>query len=102
MILSSKTSDIVYTPSISGINANFLAPSIAQAGLAPDALPPHAELAQHTNSKAWSDIWSAGQGVGAIDDLPPVSELCARLRAEYAAALRGAATEPFRAESETS
>jgi nitronate monooxygenase len=28
-------------------------------------------------------VWSAGQGVGAIRDVPPAAELCARLIAEY-------------------
>ena len=33
MILASGSADIVYTPKISGVNANFLKPSIVQAGL---------------------------------------------------------------------
>jgi nitronate monooxygenase len=37
-------------------------------------------------TKAWKDIWGAGQGVGNIDDVPPVRELIARLREEYEAA----------------
>ncbi len=34
------------------------------------------------------DIWSAGQGVGAIVDAPPVAELVARMKKEYDAAAR--------------
>ena len=34
-------------------------------------------------AKAWKTVWSAGQGVGEIDDLPSVDELIARLDAEY-------------------
>jgi nitronate monooxygenase len=37
-------------------------------------------------TKAWKDIWGAGQGVGNIDDVPAVRELVARLREEYEAA----------------
>jgi nitronate monooxygenase len=37
-------------------------------------------------AKAWKTVWSAGQGVGGIDDLPSVAELVARLDAEYRAA----------------
>jgi nitronate monooxygenase len=37
-------------------------------------------------TKAWKDIWGVGQGIGNIDDVPPVRELIARLRAEYDAA----------------
>jgi len=36
--------------------------------------------------KAWRDIWSAGQGVGQIYDIPSTAELVERLRNEYAAA----------------
>ena len=36
--------------------------------------------------KPWRDIWSAGQGVGSIDDLPPVAGLVARLELEFDAA----------------
>jgi nitronate monooxygenase len=34
-------------------------------------------------AKAWKTVWSAGQGVGQIDDLPNVDQLIARLDAEY-------------------
>jgi nitronate monooxygenase len=37
-------------------------------------------------AKAWKDIWSAGQGVGLIDDVVPVAELMEKLKQEYAAA----------------
>ena len=34
-------------------------------------------------ARVWKTIWSAGHGVGTIDDIPPAAELCARLIAEY-------------------
>ena len=37
-------------------------------------------------AKAWKTVWSAGQGVGAIGDLPTVEALVARLDREYRAA----------------
>ena len=40
----------------------------------------------NSESKAWKDIWSAGQGVGSIHDVPDVAALVARLKAEYDAA----------------
>jgi nitronate monooxygenase len=46
-------------------------------------------------ARAWKNLWSAGQGVGGIADVPPVAELCARLRREYDAAMRAAAADPF-------
>ena len=39
-------------------------------------------------SKAWRDIWSAGQGIGAIAHVPTAAELVARLAREYDEALR--------------
>ncbi|MCB1332876.1 MAG: nitronate monooxygenase [Roseivivax sp.] len=83
MIMGATAADIVYTPNISGVHANFLRPSIAAAGLDPDNLPPHGQMDMSNEARAWKTVWSAGQGVGAIDDSPPVAELCARLIAEY-------------------
>lgn len=42
-------------------------------------------------AKAWKTVWSAGQGVGEIDDLPSAEELIARLDREYRAATHHAA-----------
>ena len=41
------------------------------------------------NLKPWRDIWSAGHGVGSINDIPTVSELVDRLRNEYIQACLG-------------
>lgn len=93
MVVGAKAADIVYTPNISGVHANFLRPSILAAGLDPDDLPPHAALDMEAESKAWSRIWSAGQGAGGVRDIPAAADLCARLAAEYRAALQ--AEDPF-------
>jgi nitronate monooxygenase len=88
MIIESKAADVVYTPYFSGVPANYLKPSIQQAGLDPDNLP-SAEPSKmnfdnrHGKPKAWKDIWGAGQGVGSINDNPPVAEVVARMKAEY-------------------
>ncbi|BCH28219.1 2-nitropropane dioxygenase [Mesorhizobium sp. L-8-10] len=92
MIVDAKAADIVYTPAISGVPGNFLRPSIEAAGRDPDDLtPPSSYNFGTTDAKAWQDIWAAGQGVGAIDDVPGVGELCARIAADYHAAVSGAA-----------
>ncbi|RYD90130.1 MAG: nitronate monooxygenase [Sphingomonadales bacterium] len=95
MIVQSRASDIVYTPNISGVHANFMRQSILAAGLDPDNLPAHTELDMKNEAKAWKTVWSAGQGVGAINDQPSVAELAERLIAEYRAAMSAAATDPF-------
>lgn len=95
MIAQARAADIVHTDAISGVKANFLAPSLRAAGLDPDNLPPVGRMSPEGETKAWRDIWSAGHGVGGIDDAPPAAELCARLIAEYRAAVAGLADDPF-------
>lgn len=95
MQLRARAADIVYTPSISGVAANFLRESLVEAGLDPDNLPaPHA-MALNEEARAWKTIWSAGHGVGGIADIPPAGELCARLIAEYDAAIATLAADPY-------
>ena len=91
MIVGTTAKDITYTDAISGINANFLTPSLVQNGLDPAAAkdPKHKIDMAHElgpDARAWKTIWSAGQGVGAIHDVVPVTDLVARLKAEFSAA----------------
>ncbi|RZJ75498.1 MAG: nitronate monooxygenase, partial [Brevundimonas sp.] len=71
-----------YTPAVSGIPANFLTPSLLENGIDPKALPEH-KLDMGEEAKAWKTVWSAGQGAGAVHDVPPVADLIGRLREEY-------------------
>ncbi|MCZ6453066.1 MAG: nitronate monooxygenase family protein [Alphaproteobacteria bacterium] len=93
MIVDSAAKDIIHTPAISGIPGSFLRPSIEAAGFDPDYLPEkgasQAEFGDNMQEerKAWRDVWSAGQGVGQIDDVPSVAELVSRLKREYDAAI---------------
>ena len=91
MIVDSSASDIVYTNFFSGVHGNYLKPSIARAGLDPEALPQSdagkMSFADGTSRpKAWRDIWGAGQGIGAVQAIVSVAELVARLEREYEAA----------------
>ncbi len=87
MLIQSEATDLIYTDVFSGIPANMLRPSIRQFGLDPDNLPAKNALniskELDPDVKAWRDIWSAGQGVGSIHDIPTVAELVARMRMEY-------------------
>ena len=90
MIVDATAKDILYTPAISGVNANFLRPSIAAAGLDPDNLPAHTtKLDMAGEARAWKNIWSAGQGVGSIHDVPAAADLCQTLIREYREARNG-------------
>lgn len=89
LLVSHGMADIVTTDRISGMSANFMSGSIARAGLDPDRLPPRLgplrpDLPE--GIKPWRDVWSAGHGVGLVDDIPDTAELVARLADEYAAA----------------
>ncbi|SER90629.1 nitronate monooxygenase family protein [Rhizobium sp. NFR03] len=92
MIVDSKAKDIVETPHFTGVNGNYLRPSIAAAGLDADNLPVadaatmDLEAAVGTGAKAWRDIWGSGQGIGAITAVTPVATLVERLETEYNAA----------------
>lgn len=87
MVLDGNSEDIVLTPAVSGLPANFLRPSLIAAGRDPDH---KAELNFGTGPaselKPWRDIWAAGQGIGAIRDLPGTRDLCHQVLAEYRAA----------------
>src|SRR5215469_16332235 len=92
MIVDSHAADIVYTNYFSGVHGNYLKPSVARAGFDPDNLPqadPSKMNFANSDSKvkAWRDIWSAGQGVGAVKEIVTVAELVARISREYRAAL---------------
>ncbi len=86
MLTQHNMGDIVVTDRISGLPAAFMKGSLIAAGLDPAALPPLkapfiADLPE--NIKPWHDVWSAGQGVGIITDIPTVEELVSRLAEEY-------------------
>lgn len=95
MVVESSAADVIYTPSISGVNANFLRASIAASGLDPDNLPEPGHMDMANEARAWKDIWSAGQGVGGIADIAGAGELVTRLAGEYRAAMAAAAADPF-------
>ena len=92
MIVDSTAADIVTSPLFTGISGNYLAPSIRNAGLDPDNLPTDATTMSFADGqakpKAWSAIWGAGQGIGAVKAVVPAADLVARLKTEYDAARR--------------
>ena len=85
MIVNSGSANITYTPAVSGIPANFLTPSLVDNGIDPRALPEH-KLDMGEEAKAWKTIWSAGQGSGAITDVPNTAKLVAQLSEEFSQA----------------
>lgn len=93
MMLAAGASDVMVTSRLTGADAAFLRPSLRAVGLDPEALPEPGT----TEAKPWRDIWSAGQGVGSIDDIPTIAELAERLRQDYDAALTRLSEDAYRA-----
>lgn len=90
MIIESRVEDIIYTDAFSGVNANYLIPSIKQVGLDPEKLHRKEKIdfseLGNPNIRAWKDVWSAGQGVGAITQVQSLAEIVAELKQQYEAA----------------
>lgn len=91
MIVDSTAADIVTSSLFTGVSGNYLAPSIRKAGLDPDDLEGADASAMNfgagsSKPKAWSSIWGAGQGIGAVRAVEPAAARIDRLAQEYHAA----------------
>lgn len=75
---------ILVSAAMNGVPANWIRDSLESAGLNVATLPA-TRTAMPEGVKPWRDLYSAGQSVGLIDRVEPVSELVVRLRGEYAA-----------------
>lgn len=87
MVIESRVEDIIYTDAFSGVNANYLIPSIKQVGLDPEKLQRKEKIdfseLGNPNIRAWKDVWSAGQGVGAVTQIQSLAEIVAELKQQY-------------------
>ena len=90
MIINSKADDIIYTAAVSGVNANFLKPSLEAMGINEDMWKNSKKIdfgkelsAAEAEAKAWKTIWSAGQGVTSINDSPSVADLVNNLKEQF-------------------
>ncbi len=94
MIINSKAEDIIYTAAVSGVNANFLRPSLESMCITEALWSQTKKIdfgkeldAAKAEAQAWKTIWSAGQGVTAINDTPTVAALVSQLQNEFKEAL---------------
>jgi len=97
MIVDSTAQDIMYSSTFTGVNGNYLKPSVIKAGLDPENLPYADKNDMNFGSsgaggdnqkKAWKDIWGAGQGIGNLHDVPTVQEAADTMVEEYQEALK--------------
>ncbi len=95
MILESSAEDIVYTAAVSGVNANFLRPSLEAMGITEEQWKESKKIDFGTHSdaiseeaKAWKTIWSAGQGVTSIENTTSVNQLVSNLKSEFISSVK--------------
>lgn len=92
MLVDTSADDIVYSNLFTGVHGNYLKPSIQNAGMDPNNLPEGDKSSMKfgsggsNKSKAWRDIWGAGQGVGSIGAITSTAEAVSKLEQEYARA----------------
>ena len=92
MIVGSTAKDIMYSSTFTGVDGNYLRPSVENAGLDPENLP-YADKndmnfgssggAGDNQKKAWKDIWGSGQGIGTLHNVPTVRESVDSMIEEY-------------------
>ena len=107
MLVEGGVADVIYTRAVNGLPASWLKASLRSIGLDPDNLfIPEGRGIDHlpAGKRPWRDIWSGGQGIGLIHDIPTVAELVRRLQEEYVAActtadMAAAATAALQARS---
>lgn len=94
MIINSSANDIVYTAAVSGVHANFLKESLADAGFTEEMLTLKKKIdfgeeldAEKAEKKAWKTIWSAGQGVTNIKEVLSTKDLITQMKSEFIDAL---------------
>lgn len=100
MLVDSAAKDIVYSSLFTGVSGNYLKPSISRAGLDPDNLPEgDKDLMDFEKlsggSKAWKDIWGAGQGLGAIQSVEDTASVVEQMKAEFKQAVQQLAQSPW-------
>lgn len=93
LLVSQTSADLRYTAKVTGVPANWLLASLQKLGIDLESIPEPAEVKRRhdhlpEHARPWKNIWSAGQGIDLISDIPTVAELVRRLRREYVAACR--------------
>jgi len=89
MMLRAGMDGVVATKAVTGVNCNWLRESLAAAGFDDTKIASTAKIDfsdVHSGTKAWKNIYGAGQGVGQVDRIAPLAEVAQQLVAEYRAA----------------
>lgn len=78
MLIDSAPEEIIYSPKISGIPANWLKRSLAK--LDPNFKP---DVGLSVAAKSWKEVWSAGHGVAQIKSIKSASLIIEKMATEY-------------------
>lgn len=92
MVVEATLDDLLVSASITGTPATWLKPSLRLAGYDPEQMPEKPQRNYDSSqeqqvAKRWKDLWSAGQGIGAVRAIEPMSAVVDSLAQEYEAAL---------------
>ena len=91
MLVDCTAEDLLVSSALTGTAASWLKPSLKRVGFDPDHMPAaperHYDSNQSFAAKRWVDVWAAGQGLGSIHGIEPVSEVVNRLAQQYQQAL---------------
>ena len=84
MLIKSQIDDIIYSDHFTGVHCNYLKDSLEKAGIDVKTLTSkgHVDL-DLGDTNSWTDIWSAGHGVGGIHSIISVQQLVDNLTTEY-------------------
>jgi len=90
MVVDSSVDDLIVSSGITGTPASWLKPSLVANGLDPANMPDAPGRKYDSNQplagKKWTEVWAAGQGVGASRAIEPVAVVVDQLAREYAQA----------------
>lgn len=90
MVVDGSIDDLIVSAGITGTPASWLKPSLRASGIDPDNMPaaPQRQYDSSTpfTARKWVDVWAAGQGLGSIRAIEPVSAVVDRLAQEYSQA----------------
>ena len=91
MLVDSGPQDLLVSAALTGTPASWLRPSLLANGLDPGSMPPPPTRSYDSNqsiaSKRWMDVWSAGQGLAAIERVMPVAEVVDELERDFRASV---------------
>ncbi|MHA7900473.1 MAG: NAD(P)H-dependent flavin oxidoreductase [Henriciella sp.] len=90
VMIECTAKDVFFSAALDGAPANWLRPTLIEAGLDPDDIPAYSKGMSVINPKKmagrYTKIKSAGHGVGMIKSVERTADLCNQIIAEYKAA----------------